>query len=99
MPEFGLAGRLADLFALLPTAYMGLAQHSAICGRLIGRLARGERTYHDLYRRLGPLAPGIDLASDLLRAVPALQRRTGMQDLPAPERFFRSGAQLSRASA
>jgi flavin-dependent dehydrogenase len=41
VPELDLAGRLADLFALIPTAYMGLAQHSATYWRLIGRLARG----------------------------------------------------------
>ncbi len=97
VPELGLAGRLADLFALIPTAYMGLAQHSAVCWRLIGRLARGERTYRDLYRQLGPLTIGIDLASDLLRAAPALQRHAVMQDLPVPGRFLRGRSQSSRA--
>ncbi len=89
-PDLHTAGRLADLFQMIPTVYMLFAGRTSRGWRLICRLARGERTYTDLRGAVGPLlSSGLDFASDLLRVTPGLQRRAGLQDLPAPERFLR----------
>jgi len=59
------------------------------------RLVRGEQTYVGAKHTLGPLALGIDLASDLLRVTPRLQRFVDMHDPPPPERFLHRGAHAS----
>lgn len=91
LPELRAASQLADLFHLIPATYMRLGRYTPFSWRLICRLSRGEQTYLDLRRALGPLALGLDLASDLLGATPWLQRRAGLHDVPVPARFFRRG--------
>jgi hypothetical protein len=53
------------------------------------RLVRGEQTYRGLIERVGRPSIGLELTSDLVRSVPLLQRRAGMDDPPTAERFLR----------
>ena len=92
-PELRLARRVHDVFHLAPGAGSAL-----ICGvppvwRFCCRLLRGEQTYGDLERKLGPFAAALDLLSDATRAVPALRQQAGLAvlpDPPPPERFLRA---------
>ncbi len=59
---------------------------------VLGGNARGDLTYVDFRRKLGPLALGVDLASDLLRFTSRAQIVTGLEDAPRPERFLRPGS-------
>jgi len=101
-PELRLARRVHDVFHLAPGPVS-----AAICDlprlwRFCCRLLRGERSYLDLERKLGPFAPGLDLLSDATRALPALRRRAGLNVLPEPplpERFFRSASRRSFPNA
>jgi flavin-dependent dehydrogenase len=53
-------------------------------------IARGDYTYKSAKERLGPYGTLIDLAADLVRVVPLLQRRIGRVDPVPPERFWRT---------
>lgn len=91
-PELGVARRFHDLFHLAPAAYVGLLQRTpGIWGEMC-RIVRGDQTYQGLKRKLGPLSIATDLASDLVRISPQLQRVAGLRDPFAPERFFRGRA-------
>ncbi len=92
MPEYQAANRLVDAFEIAPLIYLQIARNKALGWGKICKLIRGEQDYRGILRSLGPLQVGVDFLSDLLRATPALQRRLGLEDLPAPERFFRQGA-------
>ena len=91
--ELRLAGRVHDAFHLAPGLAVALVDRVPGAWRFGCRMMRGERTYEDLARRLGPFAAGLDLASDAVHALPALRRRAGLDALvepPTPERFLRS---------
>ena len=93
-PELDLARRVHDVFHAMPALTVGVIWGAPPVWRFCSRLMRGERSYADVTRRLGPFAVGLDLISDATRAVPALRRRAGLDalaDPPPPERFLRRG--------
>ncbi len=89
IPEYQAANRLVDAFEIAPLIYLQIARNKALGWGKICKLIRGEQDYRGILRSLGPLRVGVDFLSDFLRATPAFQRRLGLEDLPAPERFFR----------
>jgi geranylgeranyl reductase family protein len=100
--ELRLAGRVRDVFHLSPGLYVTLIGRAPLAWRFGCRMMQGDRTYEDLARKLGPLAGGLDLVSDAVRAIPALRRRAGFDALvepPRPERFLRSWGAGARGSA
>jgi geranylgeranyl reductase family protein len=74
LPELNLARRFGDFLGLAPTACMVMMQHApgvweAFCG-----IVRGDQTFAEVRRKLGPLAHGIDLISSVARVMPRYYR-------------------------
>jgi flavin-dependent dehydrogenase len=95
VPELRAARRLYELFQVVPLAYTEASRRLPAVWDLICDLMRGDRTYRDLRRHLGPAWPVIEFGSDLLRRSAHLQRRFSMGELPAPERFLRRASRLA----
>jgi flavin-dependent dehydrogenase len=98
-PELRLARRLHDLFHLTPGLYVALIGRLPRAWRFGCQMLRGERSYADLARQLGPLAPALDLISAVVRAAPPLRRRTGLDalDNPPPPEWFLRGDSTAQA--
>jgi geranylgeranyl reductase family protein len=80
-PELLASQRFQDVFHLMPAVYVRLLRHSDLIWETLCRLVRGEQSYGGLRRRIGPLAPLVDLLSLTIRRTP-LRSRVGLPTLP-----------------
>src|SRR5262249_23246836 len=87
LPDMAVARQLQDLFHLTPSLYVAIARWFPGVWPRGFRLLQGDLSYTRIKRRLGPGRHAIDLLSDLIRTTPLLQRRAGIQEPYAPERF------------
>jgi geranylgeranyl reductase family protein len=72
------AGRtLHGLFHLTPRTYVSLQRRSPRMWRAVCKLLRGERSYLDVRRRLGPVWPVLGLAAAAAYLVMPLRREAG----------------------
>jgi len=69
--------RFQDVFHLMPSVYGQLLGRSDWLWGILCGIVRGEQTYLDLRRRMGPFAGLLDLLSRLANA-PALRTRVGL---------------------
>lgn len=70
--------RFQDVFHLMPRVYVEMLHHSDRLWEILCGLVRGEQTYLDLRRRIGPLAGLVDLLS-LLAHRTRLGTRAGLR--------------------
>jgi geranylgeranyl reductase family protein len=87
LPDVAFARQLQDLFHLTPSLYVAIARWFPGVWPRGFRLLQGDLSYTRIKRRLGPGRHAIDLLSDLIRTSPFLQRRAGIREPYAPERF------------
>jgi flavin-dependent dehydrogenase len=59
-PELTAARKLQELFHFAPPPYVALLRHSETFWRFLCHLIRGERTYLDFLRVIGPLRLAMD---------------------------------------
>jgi geranylgeranyl reductase family protein len=78
-PELTAARKLQELFHFAPPPYVELMRHSDRFWRFFCQLMRGERTYLDLLRIIGPLR----LAVDFFAAWAQRRRLTRLATMPA----------------
>jgi 2-polyprenyl-6-methoxyphenol hydroxylase-like FAD-dependent oxidoreductase len=99
LPDLSASWQCSELFHVAPAVWTALVRSRPSGWELLCRLLRGEQSFAGLKRRLGPAALGLDLASDLIRTTPWLQRLAGMQEPLPPERFRRRHAPMHGAPA
>lgn len=98
IPELSVAHQICDVFHVAPAAFAGIVRRKPVLWNAICRLIRGEDTYLDWMSKLGPAAPGVVLASNLVRVLPLLQSRIEMRDPPAPESLLHRRARTHDGS-
>lgn len=76
-PDLIASQRFQDVFHLMPAVYMMLLRRSDRLWDVLCRIVRGEQSYLDLRRRIGPLAGLVDLLSFAARNS-TLGRRAGL---------------------
>jgi geranylgeranyl reductase family protein len=69
-PDLLASQRFQDVFSLIPGVYARLMQRSDRLWEALCRLVRGEMSYLDLRRRIGPLSVMVDLMSHVARRSP-----------------------------
>jgi len=77
-PDLLASQRFQDVFHLMPSVYSMLLQRSDRIWETLCRLVRGDETYLDLRRRIGPGSALVDLLSYLVRRNATLSRRAGL---------------------
>lgn len=88
IPELAAAPRFAELYRCIPSLCTELVRRSSRAWKHGTRLVRGDQSYTHLLQELSALGRGIELFSDILRTIPGLQRRIGLEGVRRPERFF-----------
>jgi geranylgeranyl reductase family protein len=82
-PDLDAARQIYELSWLLGwRTWVRTAHMVPRSSHLLWGLLRGEQTYVDIKRRLGPASLGLDLASALVRRTPPLRRRAYGDDVP-----------------
>jgi geranylgeranyl reductase family protein len=76
-PDLLASQRFQDVFHLMPAVYARMLRHSNRLWEMLCRLVRGETSYLELRRGLGPLALMVDGMSAFAR-LPAFQERLGL---------------------
>jgi len=66
-PELDISRRLQELFHFAPPPYLALMRRSEKFWLFFCHLIRGELTYLDFVRMIGPLRIGLDLFADIAR--------------------------------
>ena len=89
LPELAISRQIHEVFHLWPGAFIGFDRRTKMFWGAVALMLRGERTYLDVKRKLGPLWSLVELTSDLIRVFPPLRRLAGLRDPFPSERFFR----------
>jgi len=76
-PDLLASQRFQDVFHLMPSVYAQLLGRSDRLWGILCGIVRGEQTYLDLRRKMGPFAALLDLLSKLANA-PPLRTRVGL---------------------
>ena len=74
LSDIRAAGTFHDLFYLWPSMFYRIERSSPVLWREMVKLFRGDATYVNISRALGPLWPALRLSSHLIRTVPPLRR-------------------------
>ncbi len=98
LPELRISSRLYDLLYFSPATTIRVLRHVPGVFPILCDIVRGDRTYANMPRRLGPLFTGIELAADAIRRTPRYRHLVDEHDPPRPERFLRPKAALRPVS-
>ena len=66
-PELSISRKLQELLQFAPPPYVAVMRRSERFWRLFCRLLRGELTYVELLRMIGPLRPAVDVLAAAAR--------------------------------
>lgn len=89
IPELRVSRQFHDLFHLWPGLFVGIERRTSILWKALPHVLRGDKTYLNVARKLGPIWPVLEFVSDLIRVTPPLRRISGLREPAAPEKFFR----------
>lgn len=96
-PELESARRVRDAVHLAPSAALTILPRTPVSWRFFCRLIRGETSYVQLERRLGPLHFALSATAALARSAP-LRQRAAVDDL-TPPRPTRTSDTVRRAAS